>query len=48
VETFLEHVCQKAGLPAKGWKDPNAEIFIFEAEVFSEATVSSIEETTSS
>ncbi|MGH7597352.1 MAG: AmmeMemoRadiSam system protein A [bacterium] len=40
VETFLEHVCQKAGLPAEGWKDPNAEIFIFEAEVFSEANIS--------
>jgi AmmeMemoRadiSam system protein A len=38
VETFLEHVCQKAGLPAEGWKDPNTEIYIFEAEVFSEAT----------
>jgi AmmeMemoRadiSam system protein A len=40
VETFLEHVCQKAGLPADGWKDPNTEIFIFEAEVFSEAHIS--------
>jgi AmmeMemoRadiSam system protein A len=41
VETFLEHVCQKAGLPAEGWKDPNIEIYVFEAEVFSEATISS-------
>lgn len=40
VETFLEHVCQKAGLPAEGWKDPNTEIFVFEAEVFSEASIS--------
>jgi AmmeMemoRadiSam system protein A len=40
VETFLTHVCQKAGLPAEGWKDPNTEIFIFEAEVFSEASIS--------
>ena len=35
VETFLAHVCQKAGLPADGWKDPDAEIYIFEAEIFS-------------
>jgi AmmeMemoRadiSam system protein A len=41
VETFLEHVCQKAGLPVEGWKDPNIEIFVFEAEVFSEVTISS-------
>ncbi len=38
-ETFLEHVCQKAGLPAEGWKDPNTEIFVFEAEVFSEVDI---------
>jgi AmmeMemoRadiSam system protein A len=38
-QIFLEHVCQKAGLPAEGWKDPNTEIFIFEAEVFSEASI---------
>jgi len=36
VETFLAHVCQKAGLPDEAWKDPEADIFIFEAEVFSE------------
>ncbi len=41
VETFLAHVCQKASLPAEGWKDPNIEIYIFEAEVFSEATIPS-------
>ena len=37
VETFLAHVCYKAGLPAEAWKDPDAMIFIFAAEVFSEA-----------
>jgi AmmeMemoRadiSam system protein A len=37
VETFLTHVCQKAGLPGDGWKNPEAEIYIFEAEIFSEA-----------
>ena len=41
VETFLAHVCQKAGLPAEAWKDPEAEILVFEAEVFSETTISS-------
>jgi len=41
VETFLAHVCQKAGLPAEAWKDSDAMIFVFEAEVFSEGEVSS-------
>jgi AmmeMemoRadiSam system protein A len=36
VEAFLTHVCQKAGLSAEAWKDPDADIFVFEAEVFSE------------
>jgi AmmeMemoRadiSam system protein A len=40
VETFLAHVCQKAGLPADGWKDPGAEIYVFEAEIFSNASES--------
>ncbi|MCG3121471.1 MAG: hypothetical protein ALAOOOJD_04586 [bacterium] len=35
-ETFLAHVCQKAGLSADAWKDSDAAILIFEAEVFSE------------
>ncbi|MBG0776185.1 MAG: AmmeMemoRadiSam system protein A [Desulfovibrionaceae bacterium] len=33
-ETFLRHTCQKAGLPADDWKDPDARLFWFEAEVF--------------
>jgi AmmeMemoRadiSam system protein A len=37
METFLTHVCQKAGLPAQAWKEPNTDIFVFEAEVFSES-----------
>jgi len=36
VETFLEQACRKADLPAAAWKDPDAAIFIFTAEVFSE------------
>ncbi len=36
-ETFLKHLCQKAGLPQDAWKDPSAKIYSFTAEVFSEA-----------
>lgn len=36
VEFFLEQVCRKADLPAAAWKDPEAAIFIFTADVFSE------------
>lgn len=39
VETFLAHVCQKAGLPLDGWKNPEAEIYVFEAEIISETTM---------
>jgi AmmeMemoRadiSam system protein A len=34
-ETFLDHTCLKAGLPADAWKR-GARIFVFEAEVFGE------------
>ncbi|OYD17214.1 hypothetical protein CH333_01595 [candidate division WOR-3 bacterium JGI_Cruoil_03_44_89] len=34
IETFLEEVSMKAGLPPYAWK--NAELYIFEAEVFGE------------
>lgn len=33
-ETFLKHTAMKAGLPAQAWKDPDAKILWFEAEVF--------------
>ena len=33
-KTFLEHTCQKAGLPSQAWKDGNAEIYIFSADIF--------------
>jgi len=36
VRTFLEHTCLKAGLPRNAWKDPDAEIWAFSAEVCSE------------
>jgi len=38
-KTFLEHTCNKAGLDKDAWKS-GAEIYIFSAEVFSEADVS--------
>ena len=33
-QTFLEHTCQKAGLPSNAWKDKNIEIYIFSADIF--------------
>ena len=38
-ETFLEHTCQKAGLPPNAWKDKNTEISIFSAQVFNRETL---------
>lgn len=35
-DTFLEHTCLKAGLPPNAWKDPDARIERFSAEVFAE------------
>ena len=35
-ETFLAQTCRKAGLPAQAWRQPEAKIEIFEAQVFSE------------
>ncbi len=33
-ETFLEHTCQKAGLPSSAWKEKDTEIYIFSADIF--------------
>jgi AmmeMemoRadiSam system protein A len=33
-KTFLEHTCQKAGLPSNAWKEKDAEIYIFSADIF--------------
>ena len=33
---FLEQACRKAGLPREAWRDPEARIFGFTCEVFSE------------
>jgi AmmeMemoRadiSam system protein A len=35
-ETFLGETCRKAGLPSDAWRREGVEIFVFEAEVFSE------------
>lgn len=37
-DTFLEHTCRKAGLPANAWQDKSTEIQKFSAEIFSSAT----------
>jgi AmmeMemoRadiSam system protein A len=34
---LLVETCLKAGLPATAWRDPEARLFVFEAEVFSDA-----------
>jgi uncharacterized protein len=36
-ETFLEHLCLKAGLPAGSWKHPEAVLEVFTAIVFHES-----------
>ncbi len=36
-DEFLQQTCVKAGLPRDAWKDPHTKIFIFSAEIFSEA-----------
>lgn len=33
-QTFLEHTCQKAGLPSNAWKEKSTEIYIFSADIF--------------
>lgn len=35
-ETFLEHTCQKAGLPSDAWKKEGTKIKIFSADIFHE------------
>lgn len=34
VEQFLQWTCRKAGLSVDAWKDPDAEIFVFSADIF--------------
>lgn len=35
---FLEETCRKAGLPREAWRDPEARIFGFTCEVFSDTS----------
>ena len=35
-ETFLAHTCLKAGLPSDSWRSPETELYVFQAEIFSE------------
>jgi len=37
-ETFLDHTCQKAGLPGRCWTSPDVEFLTFEGQIFSEKT----------
>jgi AmmeMemoRadiSam system protein A len=32
--TFLDHTCLKAGLPPGTWNDPQAQLYIFSADIF--------------
>jgi AmmeMemoRadiSam system protein A len=33
-QTFLEETCRKAGLPKDAWRDPDAKVYVFSADVF--------------
>nr|WP_319537875.1 TIGR00296 family protein [uncultured Methanospirillum sp.] len=33
---FLDHTCNKAGLPAKSWLEASVQVFTFEGQIFSE------------
>ncbi|MBW6511739.1 MAG: AmmeMemoRadiSam system protein A [Desulfuromonadaceae bacterium] len=35
-ETFLRQTCVKAGLPVNAWQDDNADIYIFNAQIFND------------
>jgi AmmeMemoRadiSam system protein A len=37
---FLEHTCRKAGAAPTAWREAETEIYVFEAEVFSESGLS--------
>ena len=39
-EQFLEEACRKAGLPREAWRDPEARLFGFTCEAFSETSLS--------
>ena len=35
-KTFLQQTCLKAGLPTNAWQSPDAEIYIFSAQIIKE------------
>ena len=35
-ETFLEHLCQKAGLPGSFWQDEHPDIYTYQVQIFRE------------
>jgi len=35
-ETFLQHLCRKAGLPGESWRRPDARLSAFTADVFAD------------
>jgi len=35
-EEFLKHVCLKAGLPSRAWREPGTELEVFQADEFGE------------
>lgn len=37
---FLQHTCRKAGLPETAYLDPDTVLYAFEAEVFSDSSIS--------
>ena len=39
-ESFLEHLCLKAGMEGACWKDPETQVKIYQAEYFSESSLS--------
>ncbi len=41
--TFLEHTCLKSGLSPSAWQDPQTIIYTFEADVFSDSPIPSIQ-----
>jgi AmmeMemoRadiSam system protein A len=38
-ESFLEHLCLKAGMEGDCWKDPDTQVKIYQAEYFSESSL---------
>jgi AmmeMemoRadiSam system protein A len=34
--TFLDHTCLKAGLPSSSWRSEQTELYVFQADIFSE------------